>query len=162
VYSLGVTLFAMVTGRLPNALADHNGDMTSLETAVLTGVPDTRDIAPQLTLGMARVIATATAVNIADRYASAHQLDAALSKLRTPRRTIVPTTPCDPGGRCWDVTSAGKTKKQPIHVCSRPASATRVQIETRYQGGNRLAGHCAEVTTGRAVNRLKAVFRGLL
>lgn len=163
VYSLGVTLYAMITGHLPHTLAAHGNDMAALQHAVMQGVPDPRDVAPHITLGLAHVVAKATALNPADRYATANDLDTALSKLATPKRIIMRTTPCHPNGRCWDATPTGAAKNKPIHVCARPATTPhRTQIETRHQGGNRIAAHCDEVTDSKAATRLKAVFRALL
>ena len=74
-YSLGVTLFEMLTGRRP-----YGGeDMQTVRTAVLSGpTPRIREIDPDLPASLDAVVARSMARNIEDRYGSAAELADAL------------------------------------------------------------------------------------
>lgn len=160
VYSLGVTLYAMVTGRLPHRLADHEWDISAMHTSVAAGVPEPRTAAPHLSLQMASIIVRATAVEVNDRFESAHELDVALSRLKTQSSAIQRVEPCTPSGRCWDVTPMN-TNKKPIHVCVSPAGK-RALITTRHAGGKKIHRHCGESPASKVDARLRSIFRKLL
>ena len=75
IYSLGVTLFEMLTGRRP-----YSGeDMPTLRTAVLSDpTPRIREIDHSLPASLDAVVARTMARNATDRYGSAAELAAAL------------------------------------------------------------------------------------
>jgi tetratricopeptide (TPR) repeat protein/tRNA A-37 threonylcarbamoyl transferase component Bud32 len=74
-YSLGITLFEMLTGRRPFA----GDDLATVRTAVLSNpTPRIRDVDPALPAGLDAVVARAMARNSDERYGSAAELAEAL------------------------------------------------------------------------------------
>jgi len=75
IYSLGVTLFEMLTGRRPY----QGDDMVAVRTAVLSSpTPRIRDLDPALPAGLDAVVARTMARVADDRYGSAAELAEAL------------------------------------------------------------------------------------
>lgn len=161
VYSLGVSLYYLVTGGYPFRLSDYAFDFTQFEAVVKMGVPDVREFAPHLSLGIAKVIRIATERDLAQRYQSAEAMDAALASLTSLRRVIREVAPCTADGRCWDAEPQGRLSTRPVHVCATPITDKSFEIETRHVGGNRITAHCVEVKRGQLVPRLRSVFRDL-
>ena len=79
VYSAGVSLYALLTGSLPFSLAAL-GDFKALRDAASAGMPDVRDVAPHVSLGLAKVVRKATQPKPADRYGTAAEFNAALGR----------------------------------------------------------------------------------
>ncbi len=74
IYALGVTVFQMLTGRVP-----YEGNTTQVLIAhAMQPIPNVRDIRPTLPAETQKVINIAMAKNPADRYASAWKLGQAL------------------------------------------------------------------------------------
>lgn len=161
VYSLGVSLYFLVAGRYPHRLSDFRGDAGAFVTAVKAGLPDVRDAAPHLSLGLTRIIRAATAMDLSQRYPSAAALDLALAGLAPLRRVIREVTPCAGAERCWDASPSPRQALLPVHVCTTPAVRGGIQIDTRHRGGQRIREHCAVVKRRDEAARLRRVFRSL-
>lgn len=161
VYSLGVSLFALVTGDYPRRFADHGGDWGAFASAVQTGVPAVRDIAPHLTVGVAGLIREATAIDPTNRFCTAAAFDSALASLNPPRRVIRRIAPCGGAWRCWVADPNPFESLRPVHVCVAQTSEGKFEIETRRIGGQRMTALCGVVTPGQLNTRLRAVFRSL-
>ena len=105
VYSLGMTMHFLLTGSTPFAGLRH----TEIMRKVVVGeLPDIMDRAPGLDARVARIVKRCTALAMADRYADAGELEAALDELcrerssdlddenagkETPRRWSPPPPP---------------------------------------------------------------------
>lgn len=97
VYSLGVTLHFLVTGKLPY----RSGPTISILAQVLAGPPaPVRTLRPQIPQAIADVIERATKRERDDRYPTAAQLATALAEAREqaelatkPRRATIPPPP---------------------------------------------------------------------
>lgn len=155
VYSAGVTLYALLTGRMP--FADILL-MADLEAAVVTGhYQAVREAAPHVSQELSDRVKRAMALDPADRYRTASAFDSALS-LRTRARTFTPITPHASHGRCWLVDGTG----QAINVCVIDGPSGRQSVETRHAAaGNRIRKHCAEVRPRELPARLRKVFSAL-
>jgi tetratricopeptide (TPR) repeat protein/tRNA A-37 threonylcarbamoyl transferase component Bud32 len=100
IYSLGVTLFEMLTGRRP-----YKGeDLKSLEEAVRSGpAPRIRDLDPSLPASLDAIVARSMARNVEDRYGSAAELADALRGELVDAPTLPGRSPraleTVPGGR---------------------------------------------------------------
>jgi serine/threonine-protein kinase len=100
IYSLGVTLFEMLTGRRP-----YKGeDLKSLEEAVRSGpAPRIRDLDPSLPASLDAIVARSMARKVEDRYGSAAELADALRGELVDAPTLPGRSPraleTVPGGR---------------------------------------------------------------
>ena len=87
IYALGVMLFEMVTGELPFS----GGSAIAVAAARLDREPpDPRDLRPGIDPELARLILRCMARQPADRFASAAELDAALSRVTASDSSPVP------------------------------------------------------------------------
>jgi serine/threonine-protein kinase len=78
IYSLGVVLFEMATGRRPHP----ETDAADLVIAIATGAPRADGVDPRVPTPLADIIATALAVDVESRYRSATEIGAALARLQ--------------------------------------------------------------------------------
>lgn len=80
IYSLGATLYEMVTGRPPFTTSDPRRFREVMQMHLTRPVPDPRHFVPNLPESLCRVLATALAKNPQDRYRKADFLVRALDK----------------------------------------------------------------------------------
>jgi serine/threonine-protein kinase len=120
IYALGVTLFQMLTGRLPYAAATTMG---VLMAHVSRPIPDVRALRPNLPARTQSVIERGMAKNPRDRYQHAGELSAALSKilLDTPPVDILvddpftePLTPEERDARATPAVPPGPGTPTPV------------------------------------------------
>lgn len=161
VYSLGATLFSYLTGDYPHRLVDHGGDIGALWRSVASGAPDLREVAPHVNRTLATVVRKALAVDPHDRFQTATELDAALSRVHAPGRTAQRVAPHDPSGRCWDVVAPAGRKGAEVHVCAVPMGA-QVEIDVFHTAsGKRIRRHCSRAAAARVGVELRRVFDSL-
>ena len=153
VYSAGVSFYAMLTGSLPFSLAAL-GDFKALRDAVTAGMPDVRDVAPHISLGLAKVVRRATESKPADRYATAAEFSAALARHATADADICRVEPSaaahlDHVGhhRCW--VAVRRHDKQVTYVCVNP-SGRRFDVLVRRSNGRRMNALCRSGLTSSA------------
>ena len=84
IYSLGVTLFEMVSGRPP---FEADSAMTLMMMHVNDQVPDLHKLNPNLPTGLVAIINRALAKNPDDRYKTAGQMASALKEVQTQLTT---------------------------------------------------------------------------
>lgn len=142
VYSAGVSLYAMLTGSLPFSLVAL-GDFKALRDAAIAGMPDVRDVAPHVSLGLAKVVRKATRPKPAERYGTVAEFNAALGKHAAAVADICRVEPSaaahlDHVGhdRCW--TAVRRDDGQVIYVCVHP-SGRRFDVLVRRSGGRRMS-----------------------
>jgi serine/threonine protein kinase len=82
IYSLGVVLFEMATGRRPHL----ETDAASIVVSMATGTPRADTVDPQVPGDLADVIARALALEVEARYQSAAEVGAALERLEAGRK----------------------------------------------------------------------------
>jgi tRNA A-37 threonylcarbamoyl transferase component Bud32 len=80
-YSLGVVLFEMLTGRLPHESAELEPRLSILEAT-----PDVRRFRPEVPPWLARIVARLLEVRLANRYQSAKEVLDDLTQEKSPRR----------------------------------------------------------------------------
>lgn len=162
VYSAGVSLYAMLTGALPFSLKAL-GDFKALRHAVTDGMPDVRDVAPHVSLGLAKVVRKATQRKPADRYGTAAEFSAALSRHAAAHADIRRVEPSaalhlDHAGhdRCWAVVR--RRDDQVIYVCVNP-SGRRFDVLVRRSNGRRMNALCRSGLTSSATTvHLRSLF----
>ncbi len=88
IYSLGVTLFEMVSGRAP---FEAESAMTMMMMHIQDPVPDVRRLRPDVPMDLARVISKALAKEPDDRFQTAAEMAAALRAVRMDSPTIAET-----------------------------------------------------------------------
>jgi len=165
VYSAGVSLYAMLTGSLPFSIAVM-GNFKALSDAVTVGMPDVRDVAPHVSLGLAKVVRKATTSKPADRYATAAEFNAALAKHATGDADICRVEPSaaahlDHTGhhRCW--VSVRRHDHQVMYVCVDP-SGRRSDVLVRRSNGRRIKVLCRSGLSSSATTvHLREVFSEL-
>lgn len=164
IYSLGVTLHAVLVGRLPYRWEDFEdaGGFKGLRAAASVGPPSIRDVAPHVSRTLGTIVRKATALQQDDRYPTAASLARALAKLRLDRRNIVRVTPCAESERCWDAIPRRGNSPARIHVCVEPVGARRHRVRTRRTSdGARMLAHCKNTTAGSLAAHLRGVFDAL-
>ena len=92
-YSLGVLLFEMLTGRLPFS---GDSDVAIAVQHASAPPPDLRSLAPDLPEYLIAVVAKALSKEPADRYQSASEFAAALHRVPTPATVGAATHPSSP------------------------------------------------------------------
>ena len=109
-YSLGVVLFEMLTGRLP-----FEGD-SAIGVALKhlqDQAPDVRSIRPNLSEAVSRIVARALAKDPAERYQSASAMRADMLRILDPDADLPPVTPvADPALPRGELPSRTKAKEE--------------------------------------------------
>lgn len=149
VYSAGVTLWAMLVGRLPIEF-DPMAGFGPHKAAVAAGIQDIRDAAPEVSLTLAKVVRKASAVNPKERFATVAEFDNALSRVKELSADVV-AVPAHSGHRnCWEVR---RRYDGHIHtVCVEVSAAGDIDIVTRHNGsGHRVSDLCRTVRGERSV-----------
>lgn len=159
VYGAGLTLYAMLTGELPfNFWSDH--DFRRHETEVDAGPADIRDVAPNVSTPLAKVVRTAVALNASDRYESAAAFDAALARMPSVRADHEPILPHPGHTRCWRVVR--RADGHTISVCVEPLGSKEFAVKVAHlQSGNQIRKHCGVVKARALPVHLRAVFNDL-
>ncbi|HEX6766477.1 MAG TPA: protein kinase [Polyangiaceae bacterium] len=88
VWSLGVVLFEMLTGRVPFAEARTLGDL--MVAIITTKVPMVQDLAPWVPSDLAEVVHTALSRNLDERYADAAVMRDALARVARDGGRLTP------------------------------------------------------------------------
>jgi serine/threonine protein kinase len=149
VYSAGVTLWAMLVGRLPVEF-DSAAGFAPFKAAVAAGFTDIRDAAPGVSLTLAKVVRQACAVSPKDRYATVAEFDAALSRVKELSADVM-AIPAHPGHRdCWEVR---RLSDGHLHtVCVEVSAGGDQEVVTRHGGsGNRVVDLCRNAKNEVAV-----------
>jgi len=108
VYAVGAMLYHALTGKKPF----ETDDPASTLSLVLTEEPDRpRKLAPDVPEALELVVQRAMAKEVADRYASMEELDAALAPFDTGSVAIAPAAPSKPGSRATIVSRADPTAR---------------------------------------------------
>jgi hypothetical protein len=143
VYSLGVMLYELVTGRLPF----HGGAKSMLAQVLMDEPPPPSAVRPDLDPRLEAICRKAMAKKVEDRYASMAELAAALTESLRVR-------PLDPG----PPTAGAQTEDWGIHVSQmggfRSVAELRAQLPTgrlRRAGRRRLAAWAWPVSAGVGV-----------
>lgn len=156
VYSLGATLYRLVTGEFPYENA-ATVDLATFVAAVAAGPPTpVRDLSPPTNRRLAQVVERAMARDPAARYASTAELDAALGRVRFQRVWVAATHPGH--AQCWTSTLGTRS----LSVCVSPNGA-RFDIATRHEPtGRRIRLLCSVGVSRTALaGRLRRVFERL-
>ncbi len=161
VYGAGVTLYALLAGEEPFPRRSDE-DFKALRARVAAGMPDIRDVAPHVSLALAKVVRRATAPKAADRYATAADFDAALAGLARPKADMSRLSADDSGPmhaahqRCWRVVR--RSDLATGYVCQRP-SGRKFDIDvTRYKGQAHRELTRTSLPAGAVVVHLRRVF----
>lgn len=149
VYGAGVTLFWAIAARWP-----FDQEMqVDLDRAIGSGVrPDLREIAPHVSLALAKVIDRAMHLDPEKRYRTAAEFDSALGHLPTRTNRFTPIGQHDGHQRCWTVDG-----KSSLHVCVLVDEVTRVEVAHR-RSGRRLVKYCQACPVAKTNATLKKVF----
>jgi serine/threonine-protein kinase len=126
IYSLGATLYWMITGAPPY---EPRPGLTQPQMAaeVSANTPIAlRDRAPHVSQALAQRISRAMAPNPADRYHSVSAFSAALGSLPAQTRRWVRTDECGGHWGCWRGLADGRAT---ILVCAIPAGANRYNLQ---------------------------------
>jgi serine/threonine protein kinase len=149
VYSAGVTLWAMLVGRLPIEF-DPTAGFAPHKAAVAAGVADIRDAAPGVSLTLAKVVRTACAVSPKQRYATVAKFDDALGRVKEVSADVV-ALPSHAGHRdCWEVR---RLSDGHLHtVCVEVSAGGGIEVVTRHAvSGNRVTKLSRATRNERAV-----------
>jgi eukaryotic-like serine/threonine-protein kinase len=153
IYAAGVTLYALLAGRMPYAGFKRLEDLAD---AVTKGTHEPlRDLAPHVSIALADKVKTAMAINASDRFGSAADFDNALA-LHPRARRFIPAS-LHPGHlRCWSVIGRGRD----MHVCAlQGATSKKASVLTTYaDSGRRITRLCCDTTHAQLAKRLRAVF----
>lgn len=157
IYSLGCSLYALLTGKYPYHDRQPQPDIAELQRLAATGTPTPlRDLAPHASVGLAKIVHKAMHLDPAERYATATELDSALGNLSPPKRDWTCHIP-QPDSTRW-VSDCAK----PIEVCVQPISASTNQIHVAYVNSRRrITEHCSSKSRSQTSAALKRVFKGL-
>ncbi|GEM_PF-4633276 len=149
VYGAGVTLFWAIAARWP-----FDQEMqVDLDRAIGSGVrPDLREIAPHVSLALAKVIDRAMHLDPEKRYRTAAEFDSALGHLPTRTNRFTPIEQHEGHQRCWTVDG-----KSSLHVCVVVDEVTRVEVAHR-RSGRRLVKYCQPCPVAKTNATLKKVF----
>lgn len=147
VYSAGVTLWAMLTGRLPVEF-DPTAGFAAFKAAVAAGVPDIRDAAPSVSLTLAKVVRKACSVKPDDRYTKVAEFDIALSRVAGPSADVVPTVAHSGHRDCWEVR---RNSDNHVHTVCVELTSTGLEVVVRHAAsGNKVSTLSRPVGNERA------------
>jgi eukaryotic-like serine/threonine-protein kinase len=158
VYSAGVTLWAMLVGRLPVEFDPKLG-FAPHKAAVIGGIDDIRDAAPSVSLSLAKVVRKACALSGKDRYATIAEFDHALSRVKDVTADIVRVA-AHPGHReCWEV---HRRSDGHLHTVCVESTGVVAEVVTRHGSGNRVGDLCRKTNNRRnELVALRSAFSGL-
>jgi serine/threonine-protein kinase len=160
IYSIGVTLFEMVSGRPP---FEADSAMTTMMMHLNDPVPDLRQIQPGTPPELVAIIEKALAKNRSQRYASAAEMSTALRKIldrmysaaagatlvseAMPPETGVPAEPLDA-----TLKAPGAGQVLPVPVAAKPfeSEPTPAEATIKAAGGAIAAGAAAAPPAGQA------------
>ena len=132
VYSLGATLYWIITGAPPFQVA--GGAIATMRAVVAGPAPLIRDVAPHVPQALADRVDTAMARTVASRYQSAAALDAALGNLPTVTRRWNRLAAHAGHTDCFIGTGHGSD----LSVCCVPTGVrTQHRIEIRHAAAGR-------------------------
>ena len=164
VYGMGITLYAMLTGALPFSISAA-GDFKTHRDNVAGGMPDIRDVAPHVSIVLAKVVRKATAPKQVDRYETAAEFSDALASLAAVDADICRATPSagtvnhSGHDRCWSVVR--RRDQAVFFVCVHRAGGKQ-HVVTCRENGRRLVAHCKDgMNTGALLVHLRKVFSAL-
>jgi serine/threonine-protein kinase len=158
VYSLGMTLHSLLTGHLPYVWDDYT-DKALFATHASSGPPEIRDVAPHVSLELAKVIRKATKVDPTHRYASAAEMDAALTRVSRPQRDVTEAPPHAGAARCWDAVPSTPGGPQTVHVCAVKNAGGGYEVTTRrVPSGHKINACCGSDNARRLPILLRKVF----
>jgi serine/threonine-protein kinase len=143
VYSAGVTLYYLLSGRYP-----AEGTEAEIKTALTIGrYPDVRDVAPHVPLALALRVRQAMALDPADRFASAEEMHASLGRLAPMDRSWVRIATHAGHTECWEGVGVGGTPS--LKTCVIPTAGGQFSVETRRMTATapRVASLCTTVRT---------------
>lgn len=151
VYSLGATLYALIAGHY-----GHDGtDASSCLAAIAAGPPaPIRDVAPQISQGLAQRIEKAMARDPAARFANPADFDAALGQLPRANRRWQRTDEHGHHG-CWRGAGTGPD----ITICAVQRGG-QFEVNACYQPSGRAVPNAAQPATApsQLPRRLRAAF----
>lgn len=149
IYAAGVSLWELLTGRRAFPQVTNGALRAAIEAGDL---PPLRDVAPHVSLALARIVRKAMSVDPADRFASAEEFDNALGALPPRQTQIFPLIPHAGHDRCWQ--TAGRRK---LMVC---VSGTSIDVR-QLSSGRAVKEHCSAPPTARLESTLRSVFDAL-
>jgi serine/threonine-protein kinase len=138
VYSLGATLYAILAARYPFEGPTHPAIVAQI---VAGPPPPLRDLAPNVTIALAKRVDKAMSRNPTDRYPTAMDFAADLGRLRATSREWWRTDEHTGQGHvgCWRGEARGKAAAT---VCVIPAGK-RFEVEAAHQpSGRRITAGC--------------------
>lgn len=158
IYSMGVTLYRLLTGSWPFSSNEPN-ELAELITQAHP--PRIRDLAPHLTDRLSQIVLRAMDRDPTRRYQTARAFTQALGQHGAVRRRWRRVGPhATDHLRCWDEEGVST----PYRVCARPIVFGRIAIETRYAGSGRIvrAELCVpDAPASRLDTELRKLFRVL-
>jgi eukaryotic-like serine/threonine-protein kinase len=154
VYSVGVTLYRLLTGRWP---VDWVTDFAALRVDVVAGrYPALNELAPHVPRTLRGVVRNAMAVSPAARYQTAEAVSIALGRVDLGRRWAH-REPHDGHTMCWTDAPSGQPKREVCVI----SDARTSSITTRRATGarTRIAALCLpEIPTQRLPLELRRIF----
>jgi len=161
IYSTGVTLYRLLTGRWP---FDHP-DPDVLEAAIVAGAcAPVRALAPHIGKALGARVAKAMALDPAARYQTAREMHESLGRGPLVRRPWEQITPHPGHERCWveQAPIGGGTPR--FQACITTSGGGRFDLECRRLTGlkKKVTDHChMKLTEAELAARVRIMFRAL-
>jgi serine/threonine-protein kinase len=150
VYALGATLYAILAGRYPFEGPTHHAIVAQI---VAGSPPPLRDLAPNVSVALAKRVDTAMARDPAGRHASAMNLAADLGRLARSGREWWRTDEHLGQGhvQCWRGEAAGKAAAT---VCALPVGKRFEVLASHQPSGRRITAACKSPGPASALPRM--------